>query len=152
LLASAKGDENAKKLSWLLSRAAGYFGVVNYQGAKFASSAESTRQTMNAVRGRGLAFLHDGSAAKNAFADAARASGAAFAGADRVIDSDPNPADIDQQLLMLEALALQNGAALGAGFGYPVTIDQAAGWAEGLAAKGYALAPASAIVRARSSK
>ena len=65
------------------------------------------------------------------------------------------PADaIDRELLALEALAIQNGKAIGVGFAYPVTIEQFRLWAEGLKAKGYQLAPASASagVTARSAK
>ncbi|MET0546748.1 MAG: divergent polysaccharide deacetylase family protein, partial [Caulobacterales bacterium] len=149
LLSTAKPDENAKKLNWLMGRAQGYFGMVNYQGGKFASSPAASAQLMNALNERGLAFVQDGSASRSAFANAARAAQTPFAAADRVVDSQPAAASIDEQLLTLEALALQNGASLGAGFGYPSTIEKAATWAQGLASKGYALAPVSAVVKAR---
>ena len=41
----------------------------------------------------------------------------------------------------------ENGRAIGVGFAYPVTIEQFRLWAEGLKAKGYQLAPASALVK-----
>ena len=148
LLAFGKAEENAQKLNWLMGRAQGYFGVVNYQGAKFAASP-AANPVLTALSGRGLAFVQDGSGSKSAFATAARSAQIPFAGADRVIDAQPADASIDQQLLTLEALALQNGSSFGAGFAYPLTVEKAAAWADGLAAKGYALAPASAIVKAR---
>lgn len=151
LLASSKPDENAQKLNWLLGRAQGYFGVVNYQGAKFAASP-AVSPVLTALSGRGLAFVQDGSASKSAFATAARGAQIPFAGADRLVDAQPAEASIDQQLLTLEALALQNGSSFGAGFAYPLTVEKAAAWADGLGAKGYVLAPASAIVKARNAK
>jgi len=151
LLASAKPEENAQKLNWLMGRAQGYFGVVNYQGAKFASSP-AANAVMSALAGRGLAFVQDGSGSKPAFGAAARTAQIPFAGADRIVDAQPAESSIDQQLLTLEALALQNGSSFGAGFAYPLTVEKAAAWASGLAAKGYVLAPASAIVKARSAK
>lgn len=151
LLASGKAEENAQKLNWLMGRAQGYFGVVNYQGAKFAASP-AVNPVFSALSGRGLAFVQDGSGSKTAFANAARGAQIPFAGADRVIDAQPAEASIDQQLLTLEALALQNGSSFGAGFAYPLTVEKAAVWADGLAAKGYVLAPASAIVKARNAK
>jgi polysaccharide deacetylase 2 family uncharacterized protein YibQ len=63
-----------------------------------------------------------------------------------VIDEQLSADGIDKALLGLEAQALQHGAALGAGFSYPVTIEQVGRWAQGLAGRGYQLAPASAIV------
>ena len=37
------------------------------------------------------------------------------------------------------------GFALGSGFGYPITVQQVAQWAQGLPQRGYQLAPASAL-------
>jgi uncharacterized protein len=149
LLAGAKADENLKKLAWLLGRASGYFGVVNYQGGKFAATPAASAQLMGVLNNRGLAFVQDGTASKSAFASAAAGARTPFAGADRIVDAQPASASIDEQLLTLEALALQNGVSFGAGFGYPITVEKAATWAQGLAAKGYILAPASAVVKAR---
>ena len=64
-----------------------------------------------------------------------------------MIDSDPQGAAIDEQLLHLEAIALQRGYALGTGFAFPITIDQLRDWSATLGAKGYMLAPASALPR-----
>ena len=69
--------------------------------------------------------------------------------ADRIVDTRREAEAIDEQLLTLEALALQNGTAMGAGFAYPVTIDQIAQWSAQLNARGYQLAPASAVLRSR---
>jgi polysaccharide deacetylase 2 family uncharacterized protein YibQ len=68
----------------------------------------------------------------------------AFDVADRIVDVEPSADAIDHQLLQLEATALQNGDAVGVGYAYPVTIEQFRIWTQGLKAKGYQLAPASA--------
>jgi polysaccharide deacetylase 2 family uncharacterized protein YibQ len=78
---------------------------------------------------------------------AGAARGVSRASADRIVDEQLSPDSIERQLLALEAAALQRGGALGAGFAYPVTVEQAARWAEGLPQRGYQLAPASAITR-----
>ena len=49
--------------------------------------------------------------------------------------------------MALEAGALQRGQALGAGFAYPVTLEKVAQWSQGLAQRGFQLAPASALAR-----
>ena len=69
------------------------------------------------------------------------------ASADAVIDEQLSGEAIDRQLQALEAAALQHGQALGAGFAYPVTVEQAARWTQALAGRGYQLAPASALTR-----
>ena len=73
--------------------------------------------------------------------------GAPRASASAVIDEQLSAEDIDKQLLALEAQASQHGSALGSGFSYPVTVEQVSRWAQGLAGRGYQLAPASAITR-----
>jgi polysaccharide deacetylase 2 family uncharacterized protein YibQ len=144
LVTSAKPEENVRRLSVLLGKASGYFGVTNYQGARFATDAAAATPVMKALKDRGLVFLHDGAAARSALPQAATQTGLDFTVADRIVDSELTADSIDRELLALEALAIQNGSAIGVGFAYPVTIEQFRLWAEGLKAKGYQLAPASA--------
>ena len=147
LLTSASPSENARRLKALMGSAHGYFGVTNYQGAKFATDASSAAPVMAELKARGLVFIHDGAAPRSVLDREAQTAGVGFARADRVIDATPSADFIDEQLLHLEAIALQRGAALGSGFAYPVTIDQLREWTETLEAKGYRLAPASSLPR-----
>ncbi|WP_374656042.1 divergent polysaccharide deacetylase family protein [Phenylobacterium sp.] len=141
LMANAPGAETVKKLEWVLSRATGYFGVTNYLGSRFMTSDNGMSAFLTALRGRGLAFIDDG--------QAARRTGPGRASALRVIDEQLSGEAIDQQLLAIEAGALQNGQALGSGFAYPVTLSQVAKWAESVESRGYQLAPASALAARR---
>jgi polysaccharide deacetylase 2 family uncharacterized protein YibQ len=95
-----------------------------------------------ALHQRGLAFVDDGSAARFG-------GGIQRASADRIVDDQLAADTITQQLAALEAAAQQNGKALGSGFAYPVTIEAAASWAQGLQARGFQLAPASAVMIVR---
>ena len=149
LLVDAGVTENARRLTWLMSQTTGYFAVTNYLGARFASSEAPLADMMRRLDRRGVAYLHDGSGRRATVEDAGNASGAQWGVADRVLDEDPSPRAIDERLLMLEALALQNGNAIGAGFAYPITVDQVESWAAGLQSRGYALAPPSAIMARR---
>ncbi|MEO1038758.1 MAG: divergent polysaccharide deacetylase family protein [Pseudomonadota bacterium] len=149
LLAEASPAENRRRLEWLLSRASGYFGVTNYLGARFGTEQAAMASVFAEVERRGLDLLHDGAGRRSTLDAAASASGAHLAVADRVVDGDPDPRAIDRKLLELEALALQNGSALGSGFAYPATVDSVAAWVDGLDARGYQLAPASFLVRKR---
>ena len=154
LLTSARAEENLRRLSILMGKATGYFGVTNYQGARFATDAAAATPVMKVLKDRGLVFLHDGAAARSVLPQAANQTGLDFTVADRIVDAELSADAIDRELLALEALAIQNGKAIGVGFAYPVTIEQFRLWAEGLKAKGYQLAPASASagVTARSAK
>jgi polysaccharide deacetylase 2 family uncharacterized protein YibQ len=139
LMADGQGPDVVKKLEWILSRATGYFGVTNYLGSKFLASDGAYQTFATALRGRGLAFIDDGSAARRGGPGLVRGS------AERMIDDQLNQTAIDQQLLALEAGALQRGQALGSGFAYPVTLEKVAQWSRSLDQRGFQLAPVSAL-------
>jgi polysaccharide deacetylase 2 family uncharacterized protein YibQ len=139
LMANASASETGKRLEWLLSKGAGYFAVTNYLGGRFLNAPAAMATFTGGLKARGLGFIDDG-------AGAHRGAGVPRASAEAVIDEQLSADGIDKALLSLEAEALQHGSALGTGFSYPVTIEQVGRWAQGLAARGYQLAPASAIV------
>ena len=138
LMADGQPPETVKKLEWILSRATGYFGLTNYLGSRFLGSDTAYGAFASSLKGRGLAFVDDGTAAR-------RGGGMPRATAERVIDDKVSPAAIDQQLMALEGGALQRGQALGSGFAYPITLEKVASWANEVEQRGYQLAPASAL-------
>lgn len=152
LLASATPAQNIGRLEQLLSLATGYFGVTNYQGARFATSASASAPIVQALRQRGLVFISSGLGARSALGVEATRAGLPITPADRIIDARREADAIDDQLLNLEALALQNQSAIGAGFAYPVTMEQVARWARDIASRGYQLAPASAVLSMRAAR
>jgi polysaccharide deacetylase 2 family uncharacterized protein YibQ len=142
LMADGQPPDTVKRLEWILSRATGYFGLTNYLGSRFLAVDPAYAAFASSLKGRGLAFIDDGSAAR-------RGGGMPRATAERVIDDKLSGSAIDQQLLVLEAGALQRGQALGSGFAYPVTLEKVAAWANEVESRGYQLAPASALTRVR---
>ena len=147
LSTSAAPSENIRRMEWVLSRASGAFGVVNYQGDKFAADADAVQPVMDALAERGVAMVEDGSLSRSVLRTASAKSGAVFAAADHTIDNDTDASAIHGRLLELEHAAQSNNAALGTGFAYPVTIDVVQEWADRLEAKGILLAPASSALR-----
>ncbi|WP_135212042.1 divergent polysaccharide deacetylase family protein [Vitreimonas flagellata] len=152
LLAGASAQQNTQRLEQLLSRASGYFGVTNYQGARFATSAQASAPVVQQLRRRGLVFLSSGIGQRTALSVEAQRAGLPSTAADRIIDARREADAIDDQLLNLEALALQNQSAVGAGFAYPVTMEQVGRWARDVETRGYELAPASAVLNARAAR
>jgi len=142
LLADAPPAQITQRLDWLLSRATGYYGVTNYLGSKFLQAPAAVSVFETELRQRGLAFIDDGSAA--------RVGGAIpRASADRIIDDSLDGSAIGAQLAALETQASRSGHALGSGFAYPITLEEAAKWAAGLSQRGYELTPASALAARR---
>jgi uncharacterized protein len=152
LLASATPQQNTSRLEQLLSKGAGYFGVTNYQGARFATSAQASQPVVQALRRRGLVLISSGLGQRTALSVEAARAGLPNTAADRLIDARREADAIDEQLLNLEALALQNQNAIGAGFAYPVTMVQVGAWARDIGSRGYQLAPASAVLNARAAR
>lgn len=152
LLSTATPQQNVARLELLLSRGAGYFGVTNYQGARFATSASASQPVVQQLRRRGLVFISSGIGQRTALSVEAGRAGLANTAADRIIDARREASAIDEQLLNLEALALQNQSAIGAGFAYPVTMEQVNRWARDIETRGYQLAPASAALNARAQR
>lgn len=152
LLATAQPGQNIERLERLLSRATGYFGVTNYQGARFATASGASQPVVQALRRRGLVFISAGIGQRSAFSVEAQRANLPITAADRIIDARREAAAIDDQLLNLEALALQNQSAIGSGFAYPVTMEQVNNWARDLSSRGYVLAPASAVLNARATR
>ncbi len=141
LLSTANTGETTKRVEWVLARATGYFGVTNYLGGRFLASDAPMTAFMMALRQRGLAFVDDGTAARKSLPGLPRLS------ADTVVDADLTPESIQKQLILLESTASQHGQSMGSAFAYPVTLEIVNRWANGLAARGYQLAPASALAR-----
>ena len=149
LLSSLPPPDNIRRLEWLMARFTGYFGVTNYMGAKFTSSADAVRPVLRQINRRGLVYMEDGSSARSGSAKIARQIGLKAASADLIIDATANAAGIDAALTRLETIALERGFAVGVGSGLPITMERLVRWAEKLHAKGIVLVPVSATIALR---
>ncbi len=136
-------DANRQRLAKLLARTPGYVGVMNYQGAKFATEETAVDPIVEALSAKGLAFFEDGSLVRSEFEGSAQDAGLAFGKATAWVDARPVADEISQQLLVLETTARERGAALGTSMPFPVSIDLLKEWIPTLEEKGIALAPAS---------
>lgn len=146
LLTALTADRNLERLSTGLAKAVGYVGVTSTTGSKFTGSADALKPVMDALKGRGLLFVDARVNPRSAAAATAQQAGVPSAFVDRVIDRDLSRGAIDDQLRELEAVAKQQGAAVGLALPYPSTIERINLWAPGLADRGVVLAPVSAVV------
>ncbi len=151
LLTSNEWDENASRLDWVMSRAAGYIGVMNYQGARLSADEESFAPLLREVAAHGLIYLDDGTSQRSLTRRLGASAGGSWAVANRRIDLRPSRSNIEAGLLDLEATAMGDGVAIGVGFAYPVTVEQIVSWAQTLDAKGISLAPLSAMAHSETS-
>ena len=143
LLTAVTPELNRWRLDWALSRITGYVGATGalglLRGERFAGSPQMA-PVLASLRDRGLLYV-DGRPGRPPVPSAWSR------GVDLVIDEPAVRTEIEAKLAALEQIARDKGSALGlAGATRPITVDRLAAWTNGLAARGFALAPVSAIV------
>ncbi len=145
LLTGAPAEQNARRLDWALSRFAGYAGATGaldgLRGERFAAVSALLGGVERDLAARGLFYIDPRPGAGAPTQVAGR-------DVDLVIDQPAVGHEIEAKLAQLERIAHDRGAALGlAGMPTPVVIDRLAAWAHTLDARGFVLAPVSALVR-----
>ena len=146
LSTSLSAEDNTSNLSWVLSRADGYFAIMNYEGGKFAADARVAGPLMRELASRGVGFIETGNLPGSVLALEAANAGGYYALSGDLIDAQTDGTSIEERLRELERKAMKDGKALGTGFPYPITIDTVKAWAERLESKGILLAPASSVL------
>lgn len=150
LLTSRTEKENLQRLDWLLSRFGAYFAATNYFGGKFSADRESIAPVIGRLQALGIAYVDDTGAAKLAFG----AGGAATVVNQMIAPQGPGESvkEIERDLQSLERAARSAGDSIGKAYAYEAAIDAIAAWTETLEEKGLALAPASAVLKARAAR
>ena len=145
LLVGAPASQNDERLDWALSRIEGYVGATGAMdgmyGERFAAAPDLLAGLERDLAARGLLYIDPRAGQPNPKWVTGRT-------ADVVVDQPPVGPDINANLEKLETIARERGAALGVvGWPGPATLAQLADWAGTLAAKGFVLAPVTALVR-----
>lgn len=145
LLTTLNETENQRRLDWVLARASGYIGFINFMGGKFTSSPEHMKLLSTVLKQRGLIFVDARTAPKSVGARAQKEVGGVFAFSNRQIDVTPNAPLIEARLEELERVARGGGVALGTATPLPITLDRLIQWSRALPQRSMVLAPVSAI-------
>lgn len=145
LRASGTVDANLERLTWVLSRAPGYFAVTGPTGV-FGQSPEAIPM-IEAIASKGLGMVEIDN---DTMSREAEEGDLPYLSAHQWIDEVPSSEAIEQALSNLEAEAKENGAAVGIAEAYPITLQRLAEWASTLDQRGLALTPVSAILIERS--
>lgn len=140
-------DENRRRLDWALSRLSGYVGVNNHMGSKFTKSEADMALVMEALKGRGLAFLDSRTTKDTVAAKVAGEFGVPHIDRNVFIDNDETVAAVRAKLVETEQYARQHGYALAIGHPHLATIEALSEWLPSLRARGFVLVPASTLLR-----
>lgn len=146
LLASHDLQANIERLHWALSRVPTPVGYMNYMGGRFTSEDQLIRPIVDDAVARGLMVVDDGRSARSRVSAVAQPN-APVLRADVIVDGRAEEQAITNRLTQLEALARENGEAVGVASALPLTITMLEDWAASLRAKGIVLVPVSSIVR-----
>lgn len=147
LRTEASVAENRRNLHYLMSRAQGYAGVINYQGESLLRRSDVSGPILSELQTSGLGFLFDGSFEAPTLPSLSDTLGLPFGSSFGLIDPVPDRMRIDAELAELSLAAQTGDAPFGVGFAYPQTIDAAKGWVATLNADGLQLVPATAAIQ-----
>ncbi len=115
-------------------------------GSRFAASREHMEPVLEELKGHGLLILDNRDSDRSLGAVQAGELGVPRAVNDRSLDrAQASRVAIDARLVQIENMARSEGFAVAMGRPYPVTIERLRKWAQGLEARGFALAPISAL-------
>ena len=146
LRATNEASDNLRHMDWHLSRAQGYFGVINFNGDSFLTRADATAPILGKLAHSGLGFITDGDFSAPSLGALSRSVNLPYKNSFGLIDPEPNSQLIRSQLSTLSSVASSGGRPIGVGFAYPQTIDTVARWIADLEANNLVLAPASSAL------
>lgn len=147
LLTALGTGQNLERLRWALTRSAGYVGVAAVMGSRFTASKEHMEPVLGELKKRGLMFLDNGASDHGVAIELASAIGLPHALNTRSIDEkQASRLAIDARLIQIERMALENGYAVAMARPYPVSIERLTKWAGEVEARGFVLAPITALV------
>lgn len=147
LLTSLAPETNLDRLDWVLSRGSAYVGLAGSMGSRFTATRESVEPVLQEVKARGLLFLDRRTTEESLVPTLAEEIGLPYAVNSRTVDErQASRVAIDARLAQVERIALTDGAAIAMAQPYPVSIERLAEWAADLPARGFAVAPISALV------
>ncbi|CAM3874609.1 divergent polysaccharide deacetylase family protein [Litorimonas haliclonae] len=147
MLKAGETDKNEENLDWLLSRAQGYYGVINYNGDAFLTRADAAATTLSRLSDSGLAFISDGSFAAPSLDALAQSVSLPYASGHGLIDPEPKSALIEIELSRLADQSAKGQTPIGVGFAYPETLTSVKRWIDDLPGQSLQLVPASAAIK-----
>jgi len=146
LRTSNSPSDNLRHMDWHLSRAQGYFGVINYNGDNFLTRADVSAPILGKLSESGLGFITDGAFTAPSLSALSQSVNLPYKNSFGLIDPQADNQIIRAQLSTLSSVASSGGQPIGVGFAYPQTIDTVARWTKNLEANNLILAPASSTI------
>lgn len=139
-------DANVAKLAYILSRTAGYFGVLADHGGKFLGVEEQVDAMMKQLKDRGVMYV-DGGVAGSLGTRSAYKMDLPWAAVEMNLDDSQGRADLERQLQELSDLAQKRSIAVARVSATPLSMTMLSAWIAGLEQQGFQLVPVSALAK-----
>ena len=145
-LSTTRGaEDNLDRLRWVMSRFAGYVGVVNFMGGRLMADEAALSPVLREVAERGLMVVDDGSSGRSMMSQVATGFRTPSVRADMVLDLVQRTDAIDRELARLEQQARAKGFAMATASALPLSIERISRWARTLEQRGIKLVPVSHV-------
>jgi len=149
LLVSLTDAELKRRVTAALDSFDGYVGVNNHMGSRFTTFKPGMETVLRQFRARGLLFLDSRTTPQSLGDQLAQELGVPSVARNVFLDDDESLDAVRRRLAETEAVARRQGFAVAIGHPHEATIQALAGWLPTVAAKGFVLAPLSAVLRKR---
>ena len=141
--------EFVERLLKNLDRCEGFVGINNHMGSKLTADSSRMEVVMQELRKRDVLFLDSKTSARSVAGDIAGDHGVPNTTRDIFLDNVIDVDAIKRQLLRAEQVARSIGSAVAIGHPHDATIEALREWLPNMEARGFALAPISAVVARR---
>jgi polysaccharide deacetylase 2 family uncharacterized protein YibQ len=149
LRVSLSEAELKQRVTTALDSFDGYVGVNNHMGSRFTAYRPGMETVLRQFKARGLLFLDSRTTPSTVGDQVAHELGVPSVARNVFLDDDMSLAAVRHKLAETEAVARRQGFAVAIGHPHEATIQALAEWLPGVAGKGFALAPLSAVLRKR---
>ena len=149
LLVSLSDAEIRARVTAALDSFDGYVGVNNHMGSRFTAFKPGMEIVLRLLRQRGLLFLDSRTSAQSLGNSLAQEMGVASLTRNVFLDDDESIDQVRRKLAEAEGVARRQGFVVAIGHPHEATLQALAEWLPGVAGKGMALAPITAVLRKR---
>jgi len=149
LLVSLSDAELRHRTVQALDSFDGYVGVNNHMGSRFTAFRPGMDTVLRQLKARGLMFIDSRTTTQSIAEQAAHELGVPSLVRHVFLDDEETLDAVRRKLAETEAIARRQGFVVAIGHPHEATLQALHEWLPGLAAKGFALAPATAVLRKR---
>ncbi len=147
LLVAIPPAENGRRLDWMMSRAQGYAGLINFNGDVFLTRSDITAPYIDHISKSGVGFFTDGAFEAPSLSGLATSRRQPFKAGNGLIDPHAVPSVIAARLRSLSQTATSGSHPVGVGFVYPETLSEVQAWIATLDEQNLQLAPATSALK-----